>query len=90
VCYGGSGILSEARRWGFLEERGGIGVRVRCVPRQRRQIRSTGLLSRLFLFASLFWSLLEHEVYKKHSNIRDLVRPIMMKTSRRWHWLVFC
>ena len=30
--------------------------------------------SHLFLFVSLFWSLLEHEVYKKHSSIRDLVK----------------
>ena len=77
MCCGGSSILLEARRRGLLVEHGGIGVRVRCVPRQRRQIRSTGLLSRLFLFASLFWSLLEHEVYKKHSSIGDLVRPMI-------------
>ena len=32
VCYGGSGILLEARRV-FPVERGGIGVRVRRVPR---------------------------------------------------------
>jgi hypothetical protein len=89
VCYGGSSVLLEARRWGFPVERGGIGVRVHCVSRQRRQIQSAGLLSRLFLFASLFWSLLEHEVYKKHSSVGDLVRTMMMKRSRRWHWLVF-
>ena len=76
-CYGGSSILLEARRWGLPVERGGIGVRVRCVPRQRRQIQSVGLLSRLFLFASLFWCLLEHEVYKKYSSIGDLVRPMI-------------
>ena len=46
--------------------------------------------SRLFLFASLFWSLLEHEVYKKTCSVVDLVRPMMMKRTRRWHWLVFC
>jgi hypothetical protein len=69
VCYGGSSVLLEARQRVSLVESGGIGIHVRCVPRQRRQIRSTGLLSRLFLFASLFWSLLllEHEVYNKHS-----------------------
>ena len=22
--------------------------------------------------------------------LKDLVRPMMMKRSRRWHWLVFC
>ena len=71
-------------------ERGDIGVRVRCVLRQRRQIRSAGLLSHLFLFASLFWSLLEHEVYKKHCSVGDLVRPMMLKRIRSWHWLVFC
>jgi hypothetical protein len=49
-----------------------------------------GLLSHLFLFASLFWSLLKHEVYKKHCSIVDLVRPMLMKRTRRWHWLVFC
>ena len=74
MCYGGSGVLLEARRRGLPVECGGIGVCVRCVPRQRRQIRSAGLLSHLFLFASLFWSLLEHEVYKKHSSIGDLAR----------------
>jgi hypothetical protein len=66
VCYGGSSFLLEARRWVFLVEHGLIGVHVRRVPRQRRQIRSAGLLSCLFLFVSLFWSLLEHEVCKKH------------------------
>ena len=35
-------------------------------------------------------SLLEHELYKKHCSIGDLVRPMMMKRTRRWHWLVFC
>jgi hypothetical protein len=89
VCCGGSGILLEARRWVFLVERSDIGIRVRLVPRQRRQIRSVGLLSCLFLFASLFWSLFEHEVYKKHCSVSDLVRPMVMKKTRRWHWLVF-
>jgi hypothetical protein len=89
VCCGGSDVLLEARRWGFPVERGGIGVRVRCVPRQRRQIQSAGLLSHLFLFASLFWSLLECEACKKYSRVGDLVRTMMMKRSRRWHWLVF-
>ena len=85
VCCGGSGFLLEARQRVFAVEHGGIGVRVHHVPRQRRQIRSAGLLSRLFLFASLFWSLLEHEVYKKHCSVADLVRPMMMKRTRRWH-----
>jgi hypothetical protein len=80
VCCGGSDILLEAKRWGLPLERGGIGVCVRCVSRQRRQIRSIGILSHLFLFASLFWSLLEHEVYKKHSSVGDLVRPMI------WWW----
>jgi hypothetical protein len=75
VCCGGSGVLLQARRRGFLVEHGGISVHVRCVP---RQIRSAGLLCHLFLFASLFWSLLEHEVYKKHSSIGNLVRPTMI------------
>ena len=35
VCYGGSGILLEARQRIFPMERGGIGVRVRHVLRQR-------------------------------------------------------
>ena len=86
MCCGGSGFLLEARRQVVLVEHGGIGVYVHRVPRQRQQIQSTGLLSRLFLFASLFWSLLEHEVYKKHCSILDLVRPMMMKRTRRWHW----
>ena len=90
MCCGGSGFLLEARRRVFPVERGGIGVRVHRVLRQRQQIRSAGLLSHLFLFASLFWSLLEHEVYKKHCSIVDLVRPMLMKRTRRWHWLVFC
>ena len=90
VCCGGFGVLLEARRWGLSVERGYIGVCVYCVPQQRRQIRSTGLLSRLFLFASLFWSLLEHQVYNKYSSVRDMVRPMMMKRIWRWHWLVFC
>ena len=77
MCCGGSGILLEARRRGLPVEHGGIGVHVRCVSRQRRQIQSTCLLSRLFLFSSLFWSLLEHEVYKKHSSIGDLGRPMI-------------
>jgi len=77
VCYGGSSVLSEARRRGLPVEHGGISVRVRCEPWQKRQIRSTGLLSRFFLFASLFWSLLEYEVYKKHSSIGDLVKPMI-------------
>ena len=77
VCYGGSGVLLEARWQVFPVERGGIGVRVHCVSWQRRQIRSAGLLSHLFLFASLFWSLLEHEVYKKYSSVGDLVRPMI-------------
>ena len=68
----------------------GIGICVHRVPQQMRQIQSASLLSRLFLFASLFWSLLEHEVYKKHCSIVDLVRPMLMKRTRRWHWLVFC
>ena len=89
VCCGGSGILLEARWWVFPMERGDIGVHVHRVPRQRWQIWSAGLLSRLFLFASLFRSLLEHEVYKKHCSVLDLVRPMMMKRTRRWHWLVF-
>jgi hypothetical protein len=38
VCYGGSGILLEARWRVFTVESGGIGVRVCSVPRQRRQI----------------------------------------------------
>ena len=90
VCCGGSGVLLEARWRGLPVERIDIGVYVHCVPQQRRQIRSAGLLSRIFLFASLFWFLLEHEVYKKYSSVGDLVRPMMMKRSRRWHWLVFC
>ena len=77
MCSGGSGILLKARWWVFPVERGGIHIHVRRVPRQRRQIRSIGLLSRLFLFASLFWSFLELEVYKKHSSIGDLVRPMI-------------
>jgi hypothetical protein len=85
VCYGGSGFLLEARRRVFSVERGGISVRVHRVPRQRWQIQSTCLFSRLFLFASLFWSLLEHEVYKKHYSVSDLVRPMMIKRTRRWH-----
>jgi hypothetical protein len=59
----------------------GIGIHVCRVPRQRRQIRSIGLLSRLFLFASLFWSFLEHEVYKKHCSVVDLVRPMLIKRN---------
>ena len=90
VCCGGSGILLEARRWVFPVEHGSISVHLCRVPRQRRQIRSASLLSRLFLLASLFWSLLEHEVYKKHCSVSDVVRPMMMKRIRRWHWLVFC
>ena len=90
MCCGGSSVLLEPRQWGFPVEHGGIGVRVHCVPRQRRQIRSAGLLSRLFLFASLFWSLLENEVYKKHCSVVDLVRPMLMKRIRGRHWLVFC
>ena len=90
MCYGGLGILLEARRWGFPMEHGGISVHVCCVARQRQQMQSAGLLSHLFLFTSLFWSLLEHEVHKKHSSVGDLVRPMMMKRTRRWHWLVFC
>jgi hypothetical protein len=35
------------------------------------------------------WSLLEHKVYKKHCSVVDLVRPMMMRRTRRWHWLVF-
>jgi hypothetical protein len=89
VCCGGSGFLLEARRQVFLVERSDIGVYVHRVPWQRRQILSVGILSRLFLFASLFWSLLEHEVYKKYCSILDLVRSIVMKRTRRWHWLVF-
>jgi hypothetical protein len=89
VCCGGSGFLLEARWRVFPMEHGDIGVRVHHVSRQRQQIRSTGLLSRLFLFVLLFWSLLEHEVYKKHCSVSDLVRPMMMKRTRRWHWLVF-
>jgi hypothetical protein len=54
LCCGGSGVLLEARQRGFLIEHGDIGVHVCCVPWQRRLIRSVGLLSRLFLFASLF------------------------------------
>ena len=77
MCCGGSSVLLEARWRGLPVERGGIGIRVCCVMCQRRQIRSVGLLSRLFLFASLFWSLLEHEVYKKLSSIGDLVRPMI-------------
>ena len=84
MCCGGSSILLEARWWGLPMERGGIGVHVHCVPWQRWQIRSVGPLSSLFLFASLFWSLLEHELYKKHSSVGDLDRP-MMKRTRRWH-----
>jgi hypothetical protein len=79
----------EARRRCFSVERDGTGVRVRYVPRQRWQIQSVGLVSHLFLFASLFWSLLEYELYKKHSSVGDLVKPMMMKRTRRWHWLVF-
>ena len=85
MCCGGSGVLLEARRQVFPVERGDIGIRVYRVPRQRLQIQSAGLLSRLFLFASLFWSLLEHEVYKKYCSIADLVRPMLMKRTRRWH-----
>ena len=77
VCYGGSSVLLDARQRGFLVEHDGIGIRVYCVPRQRRQMRSTGLLSCLFQFASLFCSLLEHEVYKKHSSVGDLIRPMI-------------
>jgi hypothetical protein len=73
VCCGGSGILLEARRRVFPMESGGIDVRVCRVPWQRQQIRSTGLLSCIFLFASLFWSLIEHEVYKKLCSVSDLV-----------------
>ena len=69
VYCAGSDVLLEARQQGFSVEHGGIGVRVHCVSQQRRQIQSVGPLSRLFLFASLFWSLLEHELYKKHSSI---------------------
>jgi hypothetical protein len=90
MCCGGSCVLLEARRWVFLVEHGGTGIRIRRVPQQRWQFRYIGLLSRLFLFASLFWSLLKHEVYKKHCSILDLVRLMMMKRTRRWHWLVFC
>ena len=90
MCCGGPSVLLEARQRGLPVERGGIGVCVHCVPRQRRHIRSIGLLSRIFLFASLFWSLLENEVYKKHCSIADLVRPILMERTRRWHWLIFC
>ena len=79
VCCAGSGVLLESRRRGFPMEHGGIGIRVHCVPWQRQQIWSTGPLSHLFLFASLFWSLLEHELYKKHSSVWDLVRPMLMK-----------
>jgi hypothetical protein len=91
VCCGGSGILLEARRLVFSVECGGIGVRVCRVSWQRQQIRSTGLLSRLFLFASLFWSLLllEHEVYKKHCSVSNLVRLMLMKRTMRCYWLVF-
>jgi len=78
ICYGGSSILLEARRRVFSMERDSIGVRVRRVPRQRPQIRSTGLISCLFL-PWLFWSLLEHEVYKKHCSVIDLVRPMWWK-----------
>ena len=77
MCCGGSSVLLEARWWGLPMERGATGVHVHCVPRQRQQIRSVGLLSSLFLFASLFWSLLEPEVYKKYSSIGDLVRPMI-------------
>ena len=90
VCCGALGILLKARRRGFLVEHGGIGVHVRCVPRQRWHIWYAGHLSHLFLFALVFWSLLEHELYKKHSSIWDLVRPMMMKRNRMWHYLVFC
>ena len=89
VWCGSSGFLLEARQWVFSVEHDGIGIHVCRVPWQRQQIWSAGLLSRLFLFASLFWSLLEHKVYKKHCNIIDLVRPMLMKRTRRWHWLVF-
>ena len=85
MCCVGSGIHLEARRRVFLVERGGIGVRVRRVPRQRRQIQSIGLLSHLFL-PSLFWSFLEHGVYKKYCSVTDLVRPMLMKRTKRWHW----
>jgi hypothetical protein len=77
VCCGGFGVVLEARQWGLLVEHGGIGVRVHCMPWQRRHIRFVGLLSWLFLFVSLFWSLLEHEVYKKHFSTGDLVRPMI-------------
>jgi hypothetical protein len=89
VCCGGLGVLLEARRRVFLVEHSGIGIRVCHVLWQRQQIRSAGLLSRLFLFASLFLSLLEHEVYKKYYRVADLVRPMMMKITMRWHWLFF-
>jgi hypothetical protein len=89
VCCDGSGVLLKAGWHVFPVERGGIGVCVHRVPRQRRPIRSVGRLSRLFPVASLFWSLLEHKVYKKHCSIADLVRPMMIKRTRRWHWLIF-
>ena len=90
MCCGGSNVLLEARWRGLPVEHNCIGVHVHCVPQLWRQIRSVGLLSRLFLFTSLFWSLLQHEVYMKHCSIADLVRTMLMKRTRRWHWLVFC
>jgi hypothetical protein len=77
VYYGGSDVLLEAKQRSLPMKHGGIGVHVCCVPQQRRQIRSASLLSRIFLFTSLFWSLLEHEVYKKHSSIGNVVRAMI-------------
>ena len=54
VCCGGSGVHLEAGSGAFPVERGGIGVRFGCVPRQRRQIRFASLRSRLLLFILTF------------------------------------
>ena len=90
MCYGGLGILLEARWQVFLVERVTLAsVSVVCHDRGNRSDPQVSF-SRLFLFASLFWYLLEHEVYKKQCSVADLVRPMMMKRIRRWHWLIFC
>jgi hypothetical protein len=84
-------VVAQAFVWRLGDgssQRGRIGIYFHRVPRQRQQIRSAGLLSRLF--ALLFWSLLQREVYKKYCSVADLVRPMLTKRTRRWHWLVFC
>jgi hypothetical protein len=81
VCCGGSGILLEARRRVFPVEHAAL-ASVSVICHDRRQIQSVGLFSPFFLFALLFWSLLEHEVYKKHCSVTDLVRPMLMKRTK--------